>query len=370
MKKRTGVIGTLIGVVGLTVATGAVVADRRVASRRRELAGRNPYRFDQLPVDRSGTVTAEDGTALHYEEVGPRTAPLTVVFVHGFSLRLGAFHFQREAIAAHYGDDVRLVFYDQRGHGKSGRSEPESANIDQLGRDLYSLLTNLAPDGPVVLVGHSMGGMTIMALADAHPELFERSRRSAPRIAGVGLLSTSTGKLAAVTFGLPALFAKLRGPLLPVLLRGARRQANLVERSRTAGTDIAWVIIRRMSFGSTDVDPLTVEYLTSIIAGTRIEVIADFYSALMNHDKLVALDRLCDLPVLIMCGDHDLLTPPEHSTAMADGLPNAEVAIVPNAGHAALLEHPDVFAAGLERLIDTALARAADADRQRRRRTA
>jgi pimeloyl-ACP methyl ester carboxylesterase len=71
-----------------------------------------------------------------------------------------------------------------------------------------------------------------------------------------------------------------------------------------------------------------------------------------------------------MCGDHDLLTPPDHSAAMADVLPDAEVVVVPNAGHAGLLEYPDLFTAGLEQLIDTALAQATDARYHRRRRTA
>jgi pimeloyl-ACP methyl ester carboxylesterase len=355
VNKRHGITGGLLGVVGVAAATGVVIADRRLTKQRKALAAANPHAFDELPMDRSGWVAAEDGTALYYEEVGPAAAALTVVFVHGFALRLGAFHYQRQALCERFGDRVRMVFYDQRGHGRSARTDAHRATIDQLGRDLFTVLENLVADGPIVLVGHSMGGMTIMALADARPELFTLSRREPPRIAGVALLSTSTGKLAAVTLGLPALLARLRGPLLPLLLRGARRQANLVERGRAVGTDLAWMIIRRMSFGSPDVDPAAVEYLSSIIAGTRIDVIADFYPALMSHDKLAALDQLRDLPVLIMCGEQDLLTPVEHSQAMADALPNAQIVVVPQGGHVAVMEQPQAFTQALEGLIDTAL---------------
>ena len=365
MKTRTGLIGGVIGLAGVAVATaGAVVAVDRRRSRQQALAEPEMQLFDRLPVDRSGSVAAEDGTALYCEEVGPLDAPLAVVFVHGFTLRLGSFHFQRRALHEYFGDRVRLIFYDQRGHGRSGSGDRERATIDQLGRDLFSLLDNLVPAGPIVLVGHSMGGMTIMALADAHPELFAATRRSPARVVSIALLGTSPGKLAAVTFGLPALLARLKGPLLPVLLRSARRQASLVERGRAIGTDLAWVIIRRMSFASAETDPATVEYLTSMIAGTRIEVIADFYSALMNHDKLAALERLRDIPVLVMCGDKDLLTPPSHSEQIADRLPKAELVVVPDGGHVALMEHPEVFNEALERLMDAALT---GATRKRRR---
>ena len=115
---------------------------------------------------------------LHVEVDGDLDAPVTVVFVHGFTLSMDSFHFQRREL----GDAARLVFYDQRSHGSSGRSEPEHCTIDQLGQDLYAVLQAVASNGPVVLVGHSMGGMTILALADQHPELF------GDRVVGVALL--------------------------------------------------------------------------------------------------------------------------------------------------------------------------------------
>ena len=90
-----------------------------------------------------------------------------MVFVHGFCLNLDCWHFQRAA----YRGLVRTVYYDQRSHGRSGRSDREHADIDQLGRDLKQVIDQVAPDGPVVLVGHSMGGMSIVALAEQFPEL-------------------------------------------------------------------------------------------------------------------------------------------------------------------------------------------------------
>ena len=64
---------------------------------------------------------------------------------------------------------MRLVLYDQRSHGRSERASRESCTIEQLGHDLDAVIRALAPEGPLVLVGHSMGGMTIMALAEQTP---------------------------------------------------------------------------------------------------------------------------------------------------------------------------------------------------------
>jgi pimeloyl-ACP methyl ester carboxylesterase len=359
-KKRAGVIGGVVGGAATATAVAAVVVQRRTAARRRRRGADEPE-FPPLPCDRHGTVVADDGTGLYYEEVGPVDAPLTVVFVHGYTLNSQSFYFQRQTLAR---DDVRMIFFDQRSHGRSEHGDPQLATIDQLGRDLHTVLETLVPAGPIVLIGHSMGGMTVLALADQHPELFTApaSRRGGARVAGVVLIATSAGDMASVTLGLPALLARIKGPLMPLLLRGARRQANLVERGRAVGTDIAWMFTRRLSFGSKDVPAATVEFLTNMIAATRIEVIADFYPALMSHDKLAALPVLADTDVVIICGERDTLTPLTHSQAMADALPKAELVVVPQAGHVALMEFPEIVSDALDRLIASALD---DAGRRR-----
>ena len=229
---------------------------------------------------------------------------------------------------------LRMVFYDQRSHGRSGRAPAETVTIDQLGDDLYRVLAEVAPTGPVVLVGHSMGGMTVMALADRHPELF------GPRVIGLALISTSTGRLSEVSFGLPAVTARLRAPLMPLVLRTMRSRPGLIERGRKVGADLAWLLTRHYSFGSSDVSPALVDYVERLIAGTPVDVVADFFPALTAHDRLGSLSRLAGVEILIVVGDKDLLTPEDHSRRMAQLLPHAELLVLEGAGHLAMMERP------------------------------
>ena len=73
-----------------------------------------------------------------------------------------------------------MVFYDQPGHGRSGSWSPASTTCPRSARRSRAVIDETVPDGPIVLVGHSMGGMTIMAFAEQYPELF------GDRVAGVG----------------------------------------------------------------------------------------------------------------------------------------------------------------------------------------
>lgn len=347
-RAKLGGIWAGAAAAGLAAVSAAVVADRRVRATRTHA---ELDQFAPPEPDRAGFVRASDGVNLYYEQNGPLDAPLTVVLVHGFCQNRDDLLFQRRAVLERFGDRVRVVCFDLRSHGRSARSRPEHATIDQLGDDLYRVLDDLVPQGPVVLIGHSMGGMTVLALADAHPELFSA------RVRGVGLISTSTGKLTWITLGVPAGLARVSDPALRLALRGVRRQSNLIERGRARLTDAAWLFVRRLAFGP-HTDPSLVEFMTRMIAETPVDVVAEFFPTLTSHDKLAALDVLIDLPVVIVCGENDLVTPVEHSREMADRLPKAELVVVPDTGHQVLMERPDEVNAPLLRMIEDGLSNA------------
>jgi pimeloyl-ACP methyl ester carboxylesterase len=98
-----------------------------------------------------------------------------------------------------------------------------------------------------------------------------------------------------------------------------------------------------------------------MVAGTSVEVMTEFFDTFLSHDKLHALDVLRDVETLVLCGDKDLLTPPHNSQVMADALPDAELLLVPGAGHMVILERPAVVNGALLDLIERAQSRSASA---------
>ncbi|MDH6578076.1 alpha/beta hydrolase [Kitasatospora sp. MAP5-34] len=385
---RAGLIGISVGVVAAGAAAGVAI-ERLTVGRtmrrraREELDAATPYGSLR---GRPRTVAAPDGTELYVELDGtakpapapapvpdpeerrgwftrwlgetpapvatadsPPAPPLTVVFCHGYCLSQDSWHFQRAALRESVGEGVRLVFWDQRSHGRSERSRTylagEPAGIDQLGGDLKAVLDAVAPEGPLVLVGHSMGGMTVMALADQHPELFRE------RVAGVALVGTLAGGWNSVTLGLPAVGAKLLRRVAPGVVKLLGRQVELVEATRRLGTDLTGVFYRRFSFGTKDVDPGVARFAEQLLDATPIDVVAEFYPAFATHEKTAALATLTGIPTLVLAGTRDLLTPPEYSEAIARALPDAELVLIQDAGHLVMLECPDLVDQRLAALL-------------------
>jgi pimeloyl-ACP methyl ester carboxylesterase len=292
-------------------------------------------------------VVADDGVRLHVEVDEVPGSPLTVVLVHGFTARLEEFALQRETLAARY----RTVLYDQRGHGRSGWGDVRHATIDQTGRDLQAVLAQHVPTGPVVLLGHSMGGMSVLALARQRPDLF------GSRVRGVFLLATSAGDLA--TGGVVGLFARVgrRLGLLPLWLWWLRVTAPLLQRFRRPGTRLGYLFIRRQLFGRDDADPATVRQVQDLLEQAPFPISAAFYPTFLSHDETAALPVLSAVPVTVLVGDTDRLTPAEHSRRMAAAIgPSAELVVVPGAGHSVNITRRQVVDDALLALIDRARA--------------
>lgn len=343
--RHAGVFGALaaIGIAAGGIAAG--VAAERQLRRRRERAIDDPYAdesFDEAASDDRFGVTTEDGVELYVEVVdGPSSQP-TIVFVHGFCLSMGTFYFQRKEFAGAY----RSVFYDQPGHGRSGRLPRGEYTLDALGAGLRAVLDKATPDGKVVLVGHSMGGMSIMALAEQAPELF------AERVAGVVLIATSAGRLNEVTFGLPDVVSKFHRPLLPVVRNAGRLTTAVADRARRASSELAWLLTRRYGFGTERPSRALVSFVESMNSTTSTEVIARYVHTLYTHSRLPALATLRTVPVLVVCGDTDVLTPLAYSEEIVRELPDAELVVVEGGGHVVLLEHADTVNAAIQRFLD------------------
>ena len=342
---RAGLARWLAGAAGLgAIGTIAGLTAARSMTRREVID--DPYvneNFETLDGDRSYVVTTPDGVPLAVREVGPTDAPLTVVFAHGFCLRMGAFHFQRMRLSDEWGPQVRMIFYDQRGHGRSGEAPPETYTITQLGRDLETVLQVVAPRGPIVVVGHSMGGMTVLSHARQYPHHYGN------RIVGAALISSAAEGVAKSPLG-----EILNNPALEAVRRAARSAPKLVQRGRNVGRSVIGPILRAASYADWNVSPSIVAFSEKMMLNTPIPTLIEFLHALEVHDETGGLATLANIPTLVVCGDHDLVTPDEYSRKMAHALRQSEMIIVARSGHLVLLSKPEPVNDGLVRLVKRA----------------
>ena len=343
--RRKSNAGWLAGVAGLA-AVGTIAGVSVARSMGRRTTSDDPYDgvdFELIDADRSSVVTTPDGVDLAVREVGPEHAPLTVVFAHGYCLRMGAFYFQRARLAEQWGPQVRMVFYDHRGHGQSAEASPDTYTVEQLGKDLETVLAVTAPKGPVVLVGHSMGGMTVLSHARQYPQ------RYPTRIVGAALISSAAEGVARSPLG-----EILKNPALEAARFAVRHAPKTVHRGRGAAKSIIAPILRAASYGDEKVSPSVVAFSEKMMHGTPIATLVGFLHALEVHDEDAGLRTLAKVPTLIACGAHDLITPAEHSEAMAAALPKSELVIVGGAGHLVQLEQPEAIDDALVRLVERA----------------
>lgn len=342
---RAGLARWLAGAAGLgAIGTIAGVTAAHSMTRRAEIE--DPYvneDFEALDGDRSYVVTTPDGVPLAVREVGPTDAPLTVVFAHGYCLRMGAFHFQRMRLFDELGPQVRMIFYDQRGHGRSGEAPPETYTITQLGMDLETVLQVIAPRGPIVVVGHSMGGMTVLSHARQYAHHYGN------RIVGAALISSAAEGVAKSPLG-----EILNNPALEAVRRAARSAPKLVQRGRNVGRSVIGPILRAASYADWNVSPSIVAFSERMMLDTPIPTMVEFSHALEVHDETAGLPTLANIPTLVVCGDHDLVTPDEYSKKIADALPDSELVIVARSGHLVLLSKPEPINDGLVRLVKRA----------------
>ena len=295
------------------------------------------------PPPGSRTVTTDDGVPLHVEVDGVVDAPLTVVFSHGFTARLAEWQLQRAALRTR----ARLVLWDQRGHGRSGWTALTKATIERTGRDLGQVLDATTPTGPVVLAGHSMGGMSVMALARQRPELF------GDRVVGVFLLATSAGGL--VETGVLGLAVKLirRLRLLTLYLWFLQLIAPLLERFRRRGSAMGRRVVRRLLFGADDADPASVRLVQELVEETPLPVTMAFYATFLDHDETAALEVLRRVPVSLVTATHDRLTRAAHGRRIAETIgEGAELVVVPGAGHSVNLTRTQTVDEALNGLMD------------------
>lgn len=281
-----------------------------------------------------------DGLRLDVTSYGPQDAPVTVLLAHCWTLNQEDWHYQVRALLAEFGHRARIVTWDHRGHGRSEAAPRRTCTIAHLAQDMSDLVDTYAATGELVLAGHSIGGMTIMALAEQRPEIFDRVR-------GVVLISTSSGAMDTVTLGLPEAGQVVRAQIPRML---AFRSRTLSRRARRRAPIVERLLMRHLVFGTPQRLADTALAVEGLI-GCPADTVVGFYEDCMRHERADALKVLSAVPTRVLVGTHDRLTPPSHAHRMAEAVEDAELTVVPGAGHMLPLERDELVSGVLIRLV-------------------
>lgn len=342
------------GTAAALVAAG--VAAERLAVRR--IRGRHDPEADEplgtLPPEDLGRVRSFDGTELRARAAGPADAP-ALVFVHGTTLDLTTWYYQWRS----FSDRYRCVLYDQRAHGGSPRPPDGDYTLTAMGRDLRAVLDAAVPEGPAVLVGHSLGGMAILAFADRYPE------EMGGRVAGVVLADTAASDV----------LREALGALGTTVGRGLRRlgtryrtRIDTAERLQRAvrrfGVDLSYLVARATNFGP-DASPSHIDHVTRISMAAPAEVWVHTLQEVLEMDLRHVLGNVT-VPTLVVVGDRDLVTPKTSALALRSALPDARAVVITRAGHLSMMEQHERF----NEVLDGFLAEVLPPTRSRRRRKA
>ena len=249
------------------------------------------------------TIRTSDGVELYYEFDGAEGAPV-VVFSNSLGANLGMWEAQR----ARFSGDFRTLFYDSRGHGRSGVA-PGPYSIEKLGGDVLNLLDSLG-FGKVSFCGLSKGGMVGMWLGANAPERIER----------MVLCSTSAH-------------------MPPV--EAWRERAHLARTGRL--DEIAGAVMERWFTPSFRISrPQVVERIHRQFLETSLEGYAASCEAIGAMDQREAI-RDIRLPTLVVSSSLDPATPPEHGQFIAQSIAGARYAEIADAAHLSNIEQPERF---------------------------
>lgn len=332
LPRAAGRAALSLGALALGAAAGAAAERLVMRLSANSKSDTDLSEYTSLTGERREVFTS-DGAVLIAEVDQLAGSHVTIVMPHGFALNRHSWFYQRLALRPF----ANIVVYDQRGHGESTYvAEPEDRDhsIDQLGRDLYSVIQQCVPTRKMIIIGHSMGGMSVLALADQHPDLFGN------RIIGVSLIATAASAVASTTLGLPGPIARVVQGALPGVAELVARSGDLVANSRWSKSDLGLLLTRLYSFGSV-APPHAGEFVADMIAGTDFRVLVDFLPHLYDHDKRDALSALQKVETLVIVGESDRLTPPSQSTAIIDSVPGAQLVVLAESGHMVTIERPE-----------------------------
>ncbi len=272
-------------------------------------------------------VRGPDGLRVTVESYGPEGAP-QIVFSHGWTCTGRVWHEQVLALS----DRFRLVTYDQPGHGRTSNPRGHAFDMDLFGDTLKAVVEQATGPGPLVLCGHSLGGMTALNFLRRHGEVV------AGRLQGLLLLST-TSRAAAddVRFGFGVhSVARLERGINRVLSFARPEATYLADRFYRASSDLSFVLTRLFGLGP-NADPRYVDFTEQLVLDSDFDMITAVMAPILTMDEDEALACI-DVPTRVVVGTADKLTPLALSQRMVARCEHAELVALPGVGHMTPLE--------------------------------
>ena len=275
-------------------------------------------------------VRARDGTRIGYQVRGEGPC---VVLANGLGGTYITFKHVYDALGGY-----KTICWDYRGlYSSAAPADPKANTVAHQVDDLLCILEAEQVDA-VVIVGWSMGVQVG----------FETIKRHGARVKGLMAINGTYGHAFRTVMG-----SRVIGQIIPMLLRLVRAQASLVGRAtkRVAGSDALINAMKRVGLVSQRID---LEIFRAVAAGFQNVdwvIYSDLLSRLDEHDAEDVLARV-DIPVTIVTGDKDLMTPPSTAEHIHRAIPQSRLVVIQGGTHYTPVEYPDVITDELGRLLD------------------
>ena len=275
-------------------------------------------------------VVAPDGSRLHVETSGLASGP-TVVLIHGWGLNSTAWGDARQALGSRY----RVVAWDLPGLGRSKGPTDGRYTLDRFAEALAAVVESTG-DGPVLLVGHSIGGMTTQTFFRSAPEAARR------RVAGVVLVDT-THEDPTRTMLLSGLWRTLKRPVIEPLMHLAQWLSPVLWLSSWQGylSGSNQLAMRLTGFGRFatrgQVD------LTARLASKGSPAVQAKGNLAMLHWSVTDQLARVTVPTLVLGGSRDIVTLPDASRTIAAAIPGARLSIIDGCGHMGFMEAHETY---------------------------
>jgi pimeloyl-ACP methyl ester carboxylesterase len=274
-------------------------------------------------------LTRPDGTKIHVEVLGVDSAP-QLVLTHGWGTNSTEWYYLKKQLAGQF----RLIVWDLPGLGETEQPKDESDSLEQMATDLHQVLS-VAQGRPVVLVGHSIGGMTNLTFAKLYPEALGAQVKGIVQIDTTytnPVKTTSHSRLNLVLqkpFGEPILH-------LMVPISALVRIANWISYQE----GILYLSNASNSFAGTETRG-QLDLVSRFQFESSPGVVARGTLAMFHWDATAVLPQI-NVPVLILVGKQDTTTVPSASGTMQRSIPGARMQLVDRSRHYALLEKNQV----------------------------